>query len=508
MIRIRRAVVLFLTILLSLALLFPQAAQRERFAQMFARAYFPGRSGQIFIVPRRNDVIVRGTEDLQYMHGSPWEYDVHIPLLFYGPAFIRKGVFSSARLQDVVPTLARLIRVHRDSDGQALAQILQPRRRVPRIIATVMVDAGRYDYFDRFARQLPAFSRLRSKGAWFTGCRLNYIPTVTAVAHSVVGSGYDPRRTGIVVNSVYSNSTGKYEAIWPKNSPVNLQTPTLADQWNLQTEGKSIIIAQGGVFYAAGSMVGHGGCLHNAKKVIAYGYGDSSGVFESDPSCYVIPDYLQKMNARDYWERAGGKWMGHDVASPRKFRPSALFGEFESDSLQKTLEAESIGQDEITDLVFVNFKTLDYVGHKFGPDSPEIAGSMPVLNRFFERLIAVLEKKAGADGFVLVVTADHGMPPAPEPLGHLRVREADFLKTVRDKFDTNNNGKELFLAFQDSNLQFVVDQEELRLLGLTLKDITSYLETLDSVEYAYTEEEIREALGRIIASESKAPIPE
>ncbi|MGI8785599.1 MAG: alkaline phosphatase family protein [Acidobacteriota bacterium] len=496
----RRPVVLFATISLTLALLFPQAAQRERFAQMFARAYFPGRSGQIFIVPRRNDMIVRLTEELQYMHGSPWEYDVHIPLLFYGPAFIRKGVATApALLQDVAPTLARLLGVHRDSDGRALGHILRPRRGVPRVIAIVMVDAGRYDYFDRFAQQLPAFSRLRRDGMWFTECRLNYAPTVTAVAHSVVGSGYDPWRTGIVVNSVYSNSAARYEPIWPNHSPVNLQTLALADQWNLQTEGKSIIVAQGGAFYAAGSMVGHGGCLHNAKKVIAYGYGDASGVWESHPSCYVIPDAVQTMNARDYWERTGGKWMGHDVASPRKFRPSALFGEFESDALLKVLEQESIGQDEVTDLVLVNFKALDYVGHKFGPDAPEIAASMPVLNQFFERLTAVLEKKAGADGFVLAVSADHGMPPAPEPLGHLRVREADVLKAVRDKFDTNNNGKELFLAFQDSNLQIVVDREELGRLGLTLKEIAAYLETLDFVGYAYTEEEIREALGRVIA---------
>jgi hypothetical protein len=37
---------------------------------MFARAYFPGRTGQLLIVPREGDFITRA--DVAYMHGSPW----------------------------------------------------------------------------------------------------------------------------------------------------------------------------------------------------------------------------------------------------------------------------------------------------------------------------------------------------------------------------------------------------------------------------------------------------
>src|SRR5512144_1569114 len=79
---------------------------RQRFLEMFARAYFPGRTGQLLLVPREGDVITRADPNVAYMHGSPWSYDVSIPLMFSGPA-VTTGQFSlPASQQDVAPTLA------------------------------------------------------------------------------------------------------------------------------------------------------------------------------------------------------------------------------------------------------------------------------------------------------------------------------------------------------------------------------------------------------------------
>jgi len=57
-------------------------AARQRFLEMFARAYFPGRTGQLLLVPRKGDFITRSDPDYTYMHASPWWYDVSIPLMF------------------------------------------------------------------------------------------------------------------------------------------------------------------------------------------------------------------------------------------------------------------------------------------------------------------------------------------------------------------------------------------------------------------------------------------
>ena len=87
-------------------------AARQRFLEMFARAYFPGRTGQLLVVPREGDFITRPDPDVAYMHGSPWEYDVSIPLMFAGPA-VRTGRYSIS-LGSVVQLEARLRRAQVD----------------------------------------------------------------------------------------------------------------------------------------------------------------------------------------------------------------------------------------------------------------------------------------------------------------------------------------------------------------------------------------------------------
>src|SRR5438552_763128 len=78
-------------------------AARQRFREMFARAYFPGRTGQLLIVPREGDFITRPDPGVAYMHGSAWEYDVSIPLMFAGPA-VKTGVYSMPAVQqDIAP---------------------------------------------------------------------------------------------------------------------------------------------------------------------------------------------------------------------------------------------------------------------------------------------------------------------------------------------------------------------------------------------------------------------
>src|SRR5688500_1168782 len=62
------------------------SAARQRFLEMFARAYYPGRTGQLLIVPREDDFITRPEPNYAYMHGSPSTYDDSNPLMIASPA--------------------------------------------------------------------------------------------------------------------------------------------------------------------------------------------------------------------------------------------------------------------------------------------------------------------------------------------------------------------------------------------------------------------------------------
>src|SRR5947207_2537556 len=169
-------------------------AARQRFLEMFARAYFPGRNGQLMIVPREGDFITRPDPDVAYMHGSPWAYDVSIPLMFVGSA-VRTGVYSMPAVQqDIAPTLAAALGVSMPptATGRVLP-VLRPGFARPRVVFLLVLDGMRRDYFDRYADVMPTLSAQRRRAAWFSDAHLNFLPTNTAVGHSTIATGTDPR---------------------------------------------------------------------------------------------------------------------------------------------------------------------------------------------------------------------------------------------------------------------------------------------------------------------------
>src|SRR5687767_123368 len=144
----------------------PDPAARQRFLAMFARAYFPGRTGQLLIVPREGDFITRPDANVAYMHGSPWSYDVSIPLMFAGPA-VTTGVFSGpAAQQDVAPTLAAALGVQMPptTTGRILPVLRRGVAR-PRVVMLLVLDGMRRDYFDRYAASMPKLTAVRRQSA-------------------------------------------------------------------------------------------------------------------------------------------------------------------------------------------------------------------------------------------------------------------------------------------------------------------------------------------------------
>jgi arylsulfatase A-like enzyme len=70
--------------------------------------YHPVRAGDIYIVQEPywfnfDKGPVAG------MHGSPWNYDTHVPLIFSGPGINAATIHRQAQPADVAPTIAALL---------------------------------------------------------------------------------------------------------------------------------------------------------------------------------------------------------------------------------------------------------------------------------------------------------------------------------------------------------------------------------------------------------------
>ena len=475
----------------------PGTALRQAWLQRFARGYFPGRSGQIFVVPREGTIVTDRDPLYGFMHGSPWDYDSRIPILFHGAPFVRPGRWSTpATQQDIAPTLGAILGapVASTYTGRVLPNVVAAARQRPRVAVMMVLDGMRADYFDRYADVMPTLARMRREGAWFSEARSNVLPTVTGVGHATIGTGTDPRIHGITVNNLFNRVTGRSQQAYDKLDPRELMALTLADIWNLTTDGRAIIIGHGGAIRATAGLVGRGACLVNARAVIAASYSTTDAGWETNPDCYVMSEALKTFSGKRYWAAAGGTWMGHDITTPTRFRASSVYQRFEAEALLAVMEREPIGADETTDLVMVNMKGPDYTAHAYGPHSAEIKETLAELDRQMARLLEVLDRKAGAGQSVVVVSSDHGMPP--EPRDGRRVYPDEIVNAIHQRFDPS--GKALVKYYEDAaNNELYIDTVRLQSLGFSLKDVAAMLESLPHYAAAFTEDDVRAAQSRL-----------
>src|SRR5262249_9109777 len=127
----------------------------------------------------------------------------------------------------------------------------------------------------------------------------------------------------------------------------------------------------------------------------------------SNKHCYrSVPDYL---NTGTTWSR----YRAHQAASDTSwtlFLRTPWLADLEADALVQLIAHERIGLDTIPDLLLINLKSPDYVSHRSGPVSVEADTALHHVDRALARIIDRLSAATGKRGFVLAVSADHGMP--------------------------------------------------------------------------------------------------
>lgn len=466
------------------------SATRQRFLEMFARSYFPGRTGQLMIVPRDGDIITRAEPEYDYMHGSPWPYDVAIPLLFAGPA-VKPGVHSiPAVQQDVAPTLAAALGVAMPptATGRVLP-VLRTGFARPRAVFLLVLDGMRRDYFDRYADVMPTLSALRRGGAWFSQAQVNVIPSNTAVGHSTISTGTDPRFHGVTGNNFYDRIRRRRQDLFAGMVPQVLMALTLSDVLQLATSGRAVILAQGSSYRATTALAGHGACQPNGAPVALVNYDENKGAWVSNTECFRLPEYLGDHKPGALWSERG-EWLNHKIDSPSAVRRSALFPGFEADAMIAMIEREALGADDVPDLLLMNYKSADFVGHQFGPDSHELRLTLGEMDRNLARMLKALEATVGKD-YLLAVTADHGMPSGPPARRHFAPA---LVEELHRKFDPAE--KKLVTSYESENSQLFIDEGRLGQVGATLRDLARFLEAQPFVFAVFTEDEVRRAYGR------------
>jgi predicted AlkP superfamily pyrophosphatase or phosphodiesterase len=72
-----------------------------------------------------------------------------------------------------------------------------------------------------------------------------------------------------------------------------------------------------------------------------------------------------------------------------------------------------LGQGPETDLLTLSLSVNDYIGHAFGPYSPEVADTTLRTDRYLAAFFDDLDKQVGLHNVWIAFSADHGVAPSP-----------------------------------------------------------------------------------------------
>ena len=101
-------------------------AVATRMDTLMRRAWNRQLSGDLMVVTKPAWYFGKGVGGTS--HGTPYTYDTNVPLMVYGPRWIKPGAYGQyAEVVDIAPTLAHLLRVRQPSasEGRVLTEVLR-----------------------------------------------------------------------------------------------------------------------------------------------------------------------------------------------------------------------------------------------------------------------------------------------------------------------------------------------------------------------------------------------
>jgi arylsulfatase A-like enzyme len=335
----------------------------------------------------------------------------------------------------------------------------------PHLVVVISIDQFRADYLTRLAGLFGegGFKRLTSGGAWFVNAHHSHYPLTTAPGHAVLLTGTAPYKNGIIDNEwwdpvarrmVYAVEEPRSKVIGAAEKskadpvgPKNLRSTTVGDELKLATAGRSRGVSIGLKDRAAILMGGHA-----ADTCIWFDTAEGRWI-SSSSYCRqgALPGWVQTLNdehiptrslgtswtcalpdkllaehtlpprlASKHLPKGFGEAFPHTVGADDKPANYAAFqytpdaNRFVLLTAERAVVGERLGQRGVPDLLTINLATNDFIGHTFGPYSPEAVDLMVRTDRMLADFLLFLDDKVGPGRTLVIVTGDHGVSPIPE----------------------------------------------------------------------------------------------
>ena len=443
-----------------------------------------GPSGNLQIVPAEPNYMGAG-----FSHAGPWDYVQEIPLFLYGPGFVRAAgrIDDAATLADIAPTQADLLGFDfRAPDGRALTPALLPpseRSDPPKLIVTLVWDGAGRNVLDTWPGSWSTLRGMIADGAWFDRATIGSSPSNTPPTHATIGTGAFPRRHGVI--DTYQMVDGAIQKPLDTGPDV-IRLPTLADRYDAAM-GNEPVVGVVATLGAHASMLGHGASWPGGDRDIAVmreledaDTGGAEGLRWTLTSAmrpwFTMPSYVNDVRGIDADVRAldradgmlDGKWGPHPFSQLQDGFQSPARVPYQTRILRAVLENEGFGADDVPDLLFVNIKAADSVGHLYSVNGPEMEETVRALDDGLAEIVSMFDEVAGRGEWVLILTADHGHQFDPAVSGAFQIGIPALTAHLEQRFGGTPDAP---VVTRGRPTQLWIDEETLAAEGLTLDDV-------------------------------------
>lgn len=450
------------------------------------RGYQADRSAEVQILPIEPNYVGSGLP-----HVGPWDYAQDIPMFWYGPDHVAPAgvVERPVTLAGVAPTQGELLDFPFSTpDGSPMHEAVIGNPTPPKLIVTIVWDAAGRNVLERWPNDWPYLESLIPEGAWYERATVGTSPTSTAQTHATIGTGTFPDHHGIVAHKLRIGD--ELTTPWAEG-PAYLMDPTLADLYDVAMGNEPVVGELGTVSIHLG-MLGHGAMWGGGDQDIAVirelvgaeTLGAEGFEWNLTPVLqpyYRFPDYLDEVGGFEEDVRAvdaadgqlDGRWRENDIET--------LLGGFDTPAripyqtrvLTELIDREGFGADEVPDLLFVNYKMIDYISHVWTVNSPEMQDAVRSQDEQLEVLVDFLDETVGAGEWVVVLTADHGSLPDPDVSGAFQIAGEVLASDINATFDTDGDQTRIVELVQPT--QIFVNEAELQQNGHTLDEVSEWI---------------------------------